>query len=364
MKLGSAFVAGAEVALDQAIDKAALALARAKQVLVTGLDTDVHAVRAAHRLAGTCGGVIDHARSGRIFPFLSALRHHGIVMGVPSEIRRRADRIVIVGADAAILDPDFLDDLGKAGPDLPPPNDGARHLFWLGPASAPCALPATLRPQFAACPPDRLTEALAVLRAGLKGRRHGAGPLGVADQARLLDFVRQARFGALAWQVAATDTIGNEMAAGLVDDLNEGRRFTAMPLLPPDGAYGAALVSTSVTGFPLRVSYAAGVPRHDVFAFDGVRMIAEGECDLVLAVSDSADRVAGADIAIGPGFDTDAAGIVIRAAKAADPVYYQWKLGSFGRAAERGDPEATAIHHVLGILDRRLRARIQEEERA
>ena len=362
--MGSAFVAGAEIALDQAIDAAALALVQARHVLVTGLDADANAVRSAHHLARACGGVIDHAGSGRIYPFLSAFRDHGLVMGVPSEVRRRADRVLVVGADAATLHPGFLQDIATAGPDLPAPQAGPRRLLWLGPASAPCAIHAMVQAEFAACPPDRLTEALAILRASLKGQRYGSGPLAEADQARLLGFVQGARFGVVVWPAAATDAIGNEMAAGLVDDLNSGRRFTAMPLLLDDGAYGAALISTSITGFPLRVSYAGGAPHHDPYAFDGRRMIADGECDLVLAVSEKAEIIDGSHIAIGPAFRDDAAGIVIRAAVPDRPVYYRPQLGSFGQGATIGQPGATTIDRALRALEQAVRQRTLAEGRA
>ena len=342
---------------------AALALVRARCALVTGLDADANAVRSAHRLARACGGVIDHAGSGGIYPFLSAYRDHGLVMGLSPEVRRRADRILVVGADAARLHPGFLDDLGQAGPDLPTPQEGPRRLFWLGPASAPCVIPASLRPEFAACPPDRLTEALAILRAGVKGHRHGAGPMGEADVARLLAFVQGARFGAIVWSAAATCAIGNEMAAGLIDDLNTGRRFTALPLLPDDGAYGAALLSTSITGFPLRVSYAGGAPRHDPYAFDGIRMIAQKECDLDLAVSETAEVIDGSHIAVGPAFRTDAADIVIRAAIPGQPVYFRPQLGGFGRSATGGEPGAMAIPEALRALEQAVRHRHLAEER-
>ncbi|WP_336739585.1 hypothetical protein [Aureimonas altamirensis] len=361
--MGSAFVAGAETTLDQAIDAAALALARARHVLVTGLDADANAVRSAHHLARACGGVIDHAGSDRIYPFLSAFRDHGLVMGVPSEVRRRADRVLVVGADAATLHPCFLESLAKTAPDLPTPLEGPRRLFWLGPESAPCAIPAVVQPEFAACPPHRLTEALAILRARLKGHRHGSGPLGEADQARLLAFVQGARFGAVVWAAAATDAIGNEMAAGLVDDLNTERRFTCVPLLPDDGAYGAALLSTSITGFPLRVSYAGPAPHHDPYEFDGMRMIAQGECDLVLAVSGRAEIFEGSHIAIGPVFRPDAAGIVIRAALPDRPVYYQTQLGSFGQSATAEQPAGTAMHQVLRALERAVRQQVSAEGR-
>ncbi|KHJ55536.1 hypothetical protein LA66_02455 [Aureimonas altamirensis] len=361
--MGSAFVAGAEIALDQAIEAAALALVQARHVLVTGLDADANVVRSAHRLARACGGVIDHAGSGRIYPFLSAFRDHGLILGVPSEVRRRADRVLVVGADAAAPAPGFLEDLARAGPDLPAPQPGPRRLFWLGPASPPCAIPAMIEAEFAACPPDRLTEALAVLRASLKGQRHGSGPLAEADHARLLGFVQGGRFGVVVWPAAATDAIGNEMAAGLVDDLNTGRRFTAMPLLPDDGAYGAALISTSITGFPLRVSYAGGAPHHDPYAFDGRRMIADAECDLVVAVSEKADVIDGSHIAIGPAFRDDAAGIVIRAAVPDRPVYYRPQLGSFGQSSTAEQPARTAMHQVLRALEQAVRQQVSAEGR-
>ena len=79
------------------------------------------------------------------------------------------------------------------------------------------------------------------------------------------------------------------MLQGLVADLNRKSRASTLHLPASESGWGSALASAWMTGFPLRTSFARGFPEFDPWRFDVARMIAAGEADLHLWVSDDGD---------------------------------------------------------------------------
>ncbi len=283
--MSTAWIDGEAVPTERAVQAAAELLRGARRPVVTGLQTDMAGIKAAIRLAINARGVIDHAQSADIYPMIEALRDAGMMLGAPAEVRRRADRILIVGADAFAASPDLPQYLFSSGPDLGKATRGeTRQAIWLG-AQQPGGLPDTVSVEAVPCDDADLVDALAMLRAAVAGHRFGQGPLPAESVGALADLLKGAGFGCAIFSPAILGAIGVEMLAGLVADLNAKTRFTSLPVMAAGQAYAAAQAATWMAGTPLRTSFARGVAEHDPELFEAGRLVTSGEADCAVFVS-------------------------------------------------------------------------------
>ncbi|WP_024349736.1 MULTISPECIES: hypothetical protein [Aurantimonas] len=265
---------------------AAELIGRSRLPLVTGLSTDVAGIKAAVALAQIAGGAIDHAASNGIYPLISAMRDSGMMLAAPSEIRRRADRVLVVGDDAFEDAPDMPDYLFYETPDLGEATRGVeRQVLWLGAGDDMPDLPESVALHGIDCAGDDLLDALSAIRAELAGHQHGAGPLPAPTVQFVAEWLKEAAFGCAIFAPANLDSLTIEMLAGLVFDLNAETRFTSLPMLRADQAFAAAQATTWTTGFPLRSGFGRGYPDHDPHLYRGERLIADGEADLAVHVA-------------------------------------------------------------------------------
>ena len=95
----AASIGQSETKLKTAISAAAEIIAQSNQVAFGGLGTDVDALRTLYKLAGKCGAVIDHMHSEGALANVNVMQTLGWYNTTLSEIKNRADVIVIVGAD-------------------------------------------------------------------------------------------------------------------------------------------------------------------------------------------------------------------------------------------------------------------------
>jgi formylmethanofuran dehydrogenase subunit B len=70
-----------------------------------------------------------------------------------------------------------------------------------------------------------------------------------------------------------------------VKDLNEGTRFSGLPLAAADNADAVQQVAGWMTGFPLRTGFGREVPEHDPWRFEASRLIDSGEADCAVWIS-------------------------------------------------------------------------------
>ena len=331
----------------------------ARLPVVAGLATDIGGVGAAVRLARACGGIVDHRASRDIYPLISAIRDLGMMLGAAPEVRRRADRILAVGPDAFAGAADLPRRLFAEAPDLGEATRGSeRKLLWLAPPAEVPPLPNAISLETVDCASERLGDAIATIRAALAGRRFGEGPLPAERVREAADWLKAARFGCAIFDAGSIDTLDIEMLAGLVADLNAETRFTSLPRLAADAAYGAAIAATWSTGFPLRVGFGRSAPEHDAHLYEASRLVASGEADLVIDVGDGAEakgdgspRFSVPTIRIAAEAATDAASAKVAfatgvAGRDHDSVLYDGYFGSFvaAPATARSDlPSAARI---------------------
>src|SRR5262245_40070389 len=96
-----AWIDGAPAELHTAAATAARLLDASRQPLIAGLGTDVAGARAATALAQRIGAAIDHMNADALLRDLDVLREAGLMLTTPSETRKRADTLLLVGPGAS-----------------------------------------------------------------------------------------------------------------------------------------------------------------------------------------------------------------------------------------------------------------------
>ena len=281
-------IRGKRVSLKLAVERASCLLREARLPVIGGLATDVAGVRAALRLADRLGGVIDHLNSEKALRNIRVLQDKGWMSTTLSEVRNRADLVIIVGGDIQRNFPRFIERCLA-------PNETlfssalSRQLVMLGGISPMTdSIPVT---RFD-CDLSHLAELAGVLRCLIEGETLQAMEIaGIKiDALRMLAArMQQARYGVFVWSAADLDFPHAELAieavCDLVKTLNATTRFAVLPLGGANGDITVTQVTTWQTGFPLRVSFSKGVPEYDPYHFSATRLLANGEADALLWIS-------------------------------------------------------------------------------
>jgi formylmethanofuran dehydrogenase subunit B len=256
---------GKPVTLERAYAHASDILKSAKDPALISAGTDVAGMRALIELAEYCGGTVDHVNSEAMFRNLRVLQNTGWIGTTLTEVRNRADLLVVAGSDLRSRFPRFFERcFGEAETLF---DIGKRRLWFLD--EVPNDLPEPLQQgaQGLGLAPARLAELFAALRALHAGRvLKELTPAGVplAKLHALLDAMRAARYGVLAW--AAGDLafphadLAVQSMCEFVNELNREQRFCVLPLGGSDGDLTAQQVTTWQTGFPVRVEFGTGSP--------------------------------------------------------------------------------------------------------
>jgi len=278
-------VRGEAVPGDAAYRAAARHLAAARRPLVGGLACDVAGQRAALDLAERLGGVLDHMNGGALFRNTLAFQDGGWITTTLSEVRNRADFLLLAGTRAAAF-PRFFSRLVAPASQF---GEVRRRVVALLPEGGE---PGEAVDQTLLCPPERLGELFAALAARLAGRRLDATAVAGIPIARLdalLAEMRAARYGVLVWNAAELDFPGAELVvramADLVAALNQSTRWAGLPLGGSDGGASAAQTCAWRTGYPSRVAFEAAGPRYEPIRFAGERLLAAGEADALVWIS-------------------------------------------------------------------------------
>jgi formylmethanofuran dehydrogenase subunit B len=276
-------VAGTPADLATAAAEAARLLKRAQTPLFHGLAVDLHGIRALLALAERAGGAVDHLASAPLLANAAVARASGWVTATFAEIANRADFMLLVGGDPSDAFPRFHERLVRNP--TPLYREGAPVLAYLGPAeAAPPDGAATLR---AVVPRTRLLDALGALAVRLQGKQPTAAPdRPDAAIAAIAERLAAARYGAIVWHPASFARDDAELAieriAAILRHLNIKTRCVGLPLGGSGNGIGAMQAALWQAGWPLRLGFADGIPRHDPWRFDARRLLASGEADLLV----------------------------------------------------------------------------------
>ncbi len=283
-------IEGNPIAESAAIQRAAALIAASAAPLVAGLAAEVDGVREALALADACGAAVDHLWADGLMRLLLPLIDRGAVQTSLSEMRNRADFVLVLGPDPRRIAPRLFERaLPPAGLFLPP--RGERQLVFL--AGEPEAeLPAHLNSEIIPAPPQHLAElagALSRLFAGRRLPRPAVAGVPAARLAELVERMRQARYGVAVFAPGLIDIPEADLAIAailhLVQELNRATRWAALPVAGGDGLVGASQTMLWQSGVPLRSRFTASGPRFAPRRLAAERVLARGEADLLIWIS-------------------------------------------------------------------------------
>lgn len=267
-----AWIKGAATDIDAAIGAAADLLGAARMPVITGLNAEVSAIRAAFDLAGRVGGSLDTDGAAGTYAELGALSRVGAMTSTPAEVVGRADAVLVVGS--APWKSDLIGRLVGTAPTRGRAAGAERSLLALGAA--------TNQASFAIPAEGGVLPALARLRAHIRGH--------LADDAAFADLTTRlgaSVYVAVLYDPAEIGEMGVETIQGLVIDLND--RTRAFSLAVPGGHANqdraVVPVSAWTTGQAPRVGLGRRVPEHDPWRFDAARQVAAGEADAALWIA-------------------------------------------------------------------------------
>ena len=218
---------------------------------------------------------------------VQVLQDTGWVTTTLSEVRNRADLIVLVGGDAVGRFPRLLERCVDNPSTL---FDAARQppeLIFLG-----AQPPARVAGRHVAVEVSRLGELFAALRALHGGARLDAARVAgvaVSELAALLARMQRARYGVIVWAAADFAFPHAELAiqslCELVQALNATTRFCGLPLGGTDGDITAHQVITWQSGTSLRTRFRRAGPEYDPHRYSAQRLLDDGEADALLYVA-------------------------------------------------------------------------------
>ncbi len=279
--------------LGHAIAEAAGLLRGSAQPLFSGLMTDVSGMRAITSLADRCGAILDHPNSAALTRNLSVLQNSGWITTTFSEVKNRADLIVLVGTDAVTRFPRFFERL-VWNKDHLFSEELKREIVYLGDIknTQPGVAPNGRQPLVIPCNQEKLGEIMGALRCIATGKHIEATEIaGVSIQVleKLISKLSNARYGVIVWAVADLDFPHAELTiqslCELVKYLNKTTRTCGLPLGGNDSDLTANQVTTWQIGFSLPVSLANGRPSYDPHHFTTTSLLAQGAVDTLLWVS-------------------------------------------------------------------------------
>jgi formylmethanofuran dehydrogenase subunit B len=283
-------VEGRPAAPETAVARAALLLKQAHSPLIYGLArSSTEGQCAAVALAETLGATIDTTASLCHAPSVMAQQEVGKVTCTLGEVRNRADLVIFWGSDPLVSHPRHWERYSVYPRGRWVPGGRAdRHVVVADTRRTASAGAADL---FLPIEPGRHFEALAALRAALRGGLPAGGGGYGAPAAVLTDLARRmhaARCGVIFFGVGlASGETGHcnvQALLQLVADLNGTARWYAMRMRVQGNVVGADSVLLWQTGYPFAVSAARGYPRYNPGEFSVAGLLEREEADACLLV--------------------------------------------------------------------------------
>lgn len=281
----AAKLAGREVQLAEALDAAAAILKSARLPLFGGLSSDVDGIRAILTIADKTGGIVDHAMSAAAMRNISVQQSRGWIMSTLTEVRNRADLVIVVGDGIGDSFPRFYERI--LGPNETMFGELSRHVVLVGSGADKPLVKQGQPVDVIACTQDRIGTFVAALRASLKSTARPAAT-GIDLQAveALADRMKAAAYAVIVWSPGLLPAADGDLIvlsiADLLRDLNATQRCAGLTLGGSEGGQTAIGVTAWQTGYPLRVSLATGKPLFDPDRYEIARMIAGGEGDALI----------------------------------------------------------------------------------
>ena len=197
-------IAGRAASLTDAVAAAVAVLKQANTPLVAGSSTDVHGARALVRLAQHTGAAMTHMNASSTLRNMKVLQHRGWQTTTLTEVRNRADVILMIGTDVVTHNTRFFDRVIWVD-DAMFTDPAARKIIYLGGdklSTKPGISPDGRAPEVIACAAEYLPEVVATLRALVMDKPVTAASvagIAVSTLKTLADTLKAAKYATLVW---------------------------------------------------------------------------------------------------------------------------------------------------------------------
>jgi len=288
-------IEGQPAGLASAIRKAAEILRHAQQPLIGGLATDVHGMRATLELAEATGATLDHMNSPAVIRNVFAVQNSGWHTCTLTEVRNRADLVLIIGGDITGRFPRFFERIIWNRESMFDQDPASRDILYIGGPDIDTAAgtsPKGIKPTFIPCAIQKLPEVIGALLALVRSKQLPSDMVAgipLADLQHLATRLASAKYSVIAWAAADLDFPHAELTvhqlAELIGHLNHTTRCSGLPLGGSEGDITANQVSSWISGFPIRNSYKRGYPEYDPYRFSVDHQLNTGEADVLVWIS-------------------------------------------------------------------------------
>ncbi|MBP0594114.1 formylmethanofuran dehydrogenase [Paraburkholderia sp. LEh10] len=294
---------GTPATLDAALDEAAALLAQARRPLFGGCATDIAGARALYTLAAVCGATLDSLHGDALSAATLALQDRGAFFTTLSEVRSRADLLVVFACEPSARHPRFYERIASG-------TGMAREICFVGCEIDPAAsrLDKTrARSMLADASPHDLLAIWSAIAEGRKPDLLEDGSGMATTLASLTARVHEARYAAFVIEPAALTqphaALLIEALHRIVKAVNRTSRAGVLTLGGADGALSVNQTLTWLSGFPLRTRVSKpgrlpGTPPldHDPYRYRTARLLAAREIDLLLWIASFEPHAPPADL--------------------------------------------------------------------
>ena len=280
-----------EVSWEEALDKAADILVKAKRPLLYGFSsTECGAQGKGVELAEILGGILDNTASVCHGPSLLAIQDVGAPTSTLGEYKNRADLVVFWGCNPVHAHPRHLSRYSefirgyfrKDGR-----ND--RQIIVVDPRNTHTAQIADL---FVQVNPSEDYELVNAMRAILRGTELDAEEVSGIQMENIIELVNKLKscnFGVLFFGMGLTQSLSHhrniDAAICLVRELNDHTKFLLTPMRGHYNVAGANQVFTWQTGYAYSIDFSRGYPRYNPGEFSSVDVLIKNEPDAFLIVA-------------------------------------------------------------------------------
>lgn len=282
---------GTPATLDAALDEAVAVLARARRPLF-GCATDIAGTRALYTLAASCGAIVDSLHGDAMTAATLALQDRGAFFTTLSEVRSRADLLVVFGCEPSARHPRFYERIASG-------TAMQREIRFVGCGVDPAASRLDDARAGSMLADASLHDVLALWSAIAEGRKPEALEDGsgiVTELASLMTRIADARYTAFVIEPAALPqphaALLIEALHRIVKAINRKSRAGVLTLGGADGALSVNQAVTWLSGFPLRTRVSKpdrlpGTPPldHDPYRYRLARLLAEDEADALVWIA-------------------------------------------------------------------------------
>jgi formylmethanofuran dehydrogenase subunit B len=268
-KEASPSISGKPVSLNLAIEKTMALLKAAKKPLIGGLGTDLTGFRAAYQLAGKCKATLAHMNAVTTWRNTKVLQSVGWQTTTMTEVRNRADVIVLVGTDVVKHNPRFFERVVWPKEAMFVDNED-RDITYLGGENLETihgVSPKGKQPTVLPCNSKNLPEVTAALHALVANKPLNAksiAGIAIEDLEKLANRLKQAKYATLIWVAKDLDFSHAELTiqqiTQTVVDLNKTTRAGALAMGGSDGDTTVNYAHTWLSGLAIHQEV---LPEHD-----------------------------------------------------------------------------------------------------